>query len=371
MKAEQGRASDREAAHTPPKDAEVTSAEKPFPIWKRLVLAGMVCALFLGGFHLVRNTNTFGPDELCHGLLPAEEMERTLEHSGRLDSEDYKNAPGKDDVEFRCSVRQTSKLLGRDDATVRIGSYQERADFPFESALWVGAAKMSYFSGPATGAVSDSSGWVMLPESCWGKAAESPLMERPPVYVIEAIASNTETKRRELARALVKMANAVSQRAGCAPGNASTDPRPLPAASVKPTDSAKVCGIPGLTLTVPSGTTQDRPVERARSLTTAKADPVWACDLLLDEKDLPYASFAVVRDKRLASAISQSLAHHTPGAGLMASCGGENTYFTMKTGARYGKLARAPRSGMPDEKALFKKFVSAAKKQLNCGNSAP
>ncbi|MFE7114027.1 hypothetical protein ACFU99_01190 [Streptomyces sp. NPDC057654] len=275
-------------------------------------------------------------------------------------------------MEFRCSVRQTSKLLGREDAQVRIGAYQERADFAFTSSAWRTPARMSYFSGPATGGVSDSTGWVMLPESCWGKSGGSPLTEKPPVYVIEASATGAGMKQRELARLLVETSNAISHRAGCAPGNAPTDPKPLPAASVRPTDSAKACGIPGLALDASGGAAQGRPVERARSL-SAEAEPVWACDLFLgeDEKEPPYASFAVVRDKPLASAISRSLTHHSPEAGVMASCGGEDTYFTMRTGARYAKAAEAPGSRLPDEKALFKKFVGAAKKQMNCGASAP
>ncbi|MEV0264966.1 hypothetical protein AB0I49_27000 [Streptomyces sp. NPDC050617] len=341
-----------------------------FPVWKKLVFAGAVCALVLGGLNLGWNTNTFGPDEVCHGLLPAGEMERTLGRSGRLESDDYKNAPGKGDVEFRCSVRQTSKLLGHKDAEVRIGAYQERADFAFTSTAWRAPARMSYFSGPATGAVSDSTGWVMLPESCWGKSGDSPLSEKPPVYVIEASATGAGMKQRELARMLVKTAGAVSQRAGCASGNAAEDPEPLPAASVRPMDSAKACGIPGLALDVSGDTAKGRPVERARSL-SAKTEPVWACDLLLGEKGAPYASFAVVRDTRMTSAISQSLAHHSPDAGVMASCGGEDTYFTMKTGARYAKASEASGSRLPDEKTLFKKFVDGAKEQMNCGTSAP
>ncbi|MEV0277812.1 hypothetical protein AB0I22_15730 [Streptomyces sp. NPDC050610] len=348
----------------------MTGGKRSFPVWKKLVFAGAVCALVLGGLNLGWNTNTFGPDELCHGLLPAGEMERALGRSGRLESDDYKNAPGKGDVEFRCSVRQTSKLLGRKDAEVRIGAYQERADFAFTSAAWRAPARMSYISGPATGAVSDSTGWVMLPESCWGKSGDSPLTEKPPVYVIEASATGAGMKQRELARMLVKAADAVSQRAGCAPGHAATDPEPLPAASVRPMDSAKVCGIPGLALDVSGDTAKGRPVERARSL-SARTEPVWACDLLLGEKRVPYASFAVVRDKRMTSAISQSLAHRSPDAGVMAPCGGRNTYFTMKAGAGYSIVAKGSGTRLPDEKTLFKTFVDAAKKQLGCGTSAP
>ncbi|MFG2179115.1 hypothetical protein ACGFLS_10390 [Streptomyces abikoensis] len=337
---------------------------RPLPAWKKLLFVGSTLTLLGGSLNLAWNTNVLGPDSLCRDVASAAQIQRTFGHTGRLVDTNATEIPRRDSSpqEFRCTVKQTTKLLGREEGHLRLEGSQDPPGYRFPSLNTGRSTETSFFSGRSTGAVSDYTGWIILPESCWkGSAKESG------AYVVEASATGGELKRIELARLLVDAANHVSRRAGCA-ARALTAPAELQApAKPQHTDFTKVCGIDGFSVPPIKSSRQGTPRETTRPLT----DPIWTCDLFLDDSRGPYASFTVARDRLLVSA-ARKKSHGSVNNELVTSCAGNDTYFAMNGSAQYRRMAgRTDGAALPDERALFVSFVKAAGKSLGCGSITP
>lgn len=340
---------------------------RSIPTWKKLLLAGSTLTLLAGFLNLAWNTNILGPDSLCHNVVSAAQVERTLGGTGRLDGSSTKTPPAAGTVEFRCIVRQTTKLIGQEEGYLRLEASGTTSGFRFSALNQGRAAETSFFSGESTGGVSDYGGWIMLPESCW-KATES----RSPggesrVYAVEASAMANKLKHLELARLLVDAANNVSRRAGCASEKMSAPTELQPPTGRQDSDFTKVCGINGFTLPHPRGSGQGKPSEGSHPLPAS----IWACDLFLTENQPPSASFTMTQDKLLVSALSQKN-HRSADNEKFASCNGKTIYFGMNGSAQYRRLAeRSNGTELPDEEALFASFVKAAGSTVGCGNITP
>ncbi|MEU3055022.1 hypothetical protein [Streptomyces griseus] len=88
---------------------------------------------------------------------------------------------------------------------------------PFTTAVWKDPAARSYF---ARGAVSDTSGYIILPRSCWDKVGNiqgSRAITPGPdtVAIVEASVEGGSAHRRSLARLLTHTVQEVAEAAGC------------------------------------------------------------------------------------------------------------------------------------------------------------
>lgn len=354
------------------------SSLRTLPAWKKLCFWGAALTLITGCLNLTWNTNLLGSGQMCHGLLPGALTEDAFNHPGRLHDSPLGSPPRGNDTKFLCQVKLTSKLMpGSDTRYLQVGGSPESPDFQFTSGAWPFPAKMSFFSTGATGAVSDESGWVLLPGSCQPK--ESSDAKNHHVYVVEGSTTGGKMKRLGLARLLVEAANRVARQAGCATETLGAPAQLQTPATTTDTDFFNACGIRGFAINHFSTLTPGNIQERAQKMPS----PIWACDLLLSQDRSPYASFAVVRDQHLVSEISKSLDRtqrpvpngwhargFTGSGGLVASCGGKDTYFAVRIGPGYHATANeSDDSG--DSMSLLQSFVSAVGKKMGCAGIAP
>ncbi|MER6613560.1 hypothetical protein [Streptomyces xantholiticus] len=330
------------------------------PLGRKVIAPVLATGVLAVGAHLGLNTNLFGGDEVCGGLVSTDAAAAVFPSSGRVsDREGLDSRPG-DRLAFTCTVESSSFLPGSDTEHLRISGTRERGDFPFtDDGRWPSPAKVSFFSGGGTGAVGDDHGWVLLPGTCT-TAADGPA-------IIEGYAPEGSDPA-TLARLLTAVANNAAERVGCGgngalvpPGALATPPEPQ-----RP-EKGVVCGLAGLAFPGPNGqgaaqeTVQDAP------------GPTWACDVP------GYAIYAVTQEPRIIEAIRSSPGyeeqprlvgrqvsgfdpHH-----VVADCAGTPTYFSLELGQKYHDAVGAP--GTPRIQELFDTFVEAVGKRFGC--SAP
>ncbi|MFI1798711.1 hypothetical protein ACH427_15360 [Streptomyces sp. NPDC020379] len=341
------------------------------PLWKKISFAGAALTLLAGSLNLALNTNALGPDDLCGGLISAKQAQRTLGHTGRLADNGF--ATGGSAPEFHCKIEQRSALLGHDNSYLWVDGNQQLANFPFVQPRWAYPAEMSFFSGPATGAVSPSDGWILLPESCWRQPTRYDGTAVPHVRTVEVSSPGHRLESLEMARLLVEAANNAARLDGCSDQKLKAPAYITPVAEPKATKFSDTCGIEGFSLPTVAGVERSGSRERSGNFDA----PVWTCDLLPREARSPSVSFAVVRDKTLVSALTQSIDHlrvqppHGWKArgdmrtGLVTSCKGEDTYLSMHlsdTKAGWDEAA---------SQSLFTSFISTTSRKLGCGNVTP
>ncbi|MEU2873657.1 hypothetical protein ABZ769_31400 [Streptomyces olivoreticuli] len=341
------------------------------PLWKKISFAGAALTLLAGSLNLVLNTNALGPDDLCGGLISAKQAQRALGHTGRLTHNGF--AAGGSAPEFHCKIEQRSTLLGHDKANLWVDGNQQLANFPFVQPRWAYPAEMSFFSGSATGAVSPSDSWILLPESCWRQPTKHEGITVPHVRTVEVSSPGHRLEGLEMARLLVEAANNAARREGCSDQELKAPTEITPVAEPKTTNISSTCGVEGFSLPAAAGVERSGLRERSRRLDA----PIWTCDLLPRGERSPYVSFAVVRDKTLVSALTQNIdylraqpphgwkARGDMQTGLIISCKGEDTYLSMHlSDAKAGLDETAAQS-------LFTSYISATSGKLSCGNVTP
>ncbi|CAL9594452.1 hypothetical protein [Streptomyces sp. enrichment culture] len=330
---------------------------------RRAGLARKVAAPFLAvavlatGAHLWWNTNVFGPADVCGGLVPTDAAQAVFSASGRVSDRDGLADRSGDQLDFTCTVENTSLVPGSDTGRIRVSGSRERGDFPFtDDGRWPGPASMAFFSGGATGAVGADHGWVLLPDAC--TTSDGPA-------IIEGYAPQGSDPM-QLTRLLTEVADNAAERADCAAGLHLTAPDRLPAAAEqRRVGNAAVCGVKGLEFPgVPERRAEA--TEKVQDGTGA----TWSCEVT------KRATYAVTQEPHIVAGIRSSPGYteqpHTAGHQLsgfdkhhvVADCGGTPTYFSLEFDEAYTSEVDAPDT--PSTQDLFTNFIDAAGKQFGC-----
>lgn len=247
------------------------------------------------------NTDMLGQDDFCGGAVSSAEMGAVLGGTGRLTQElDYESD---DPYGFHCTVRRTSKFVGAEQPTADIELIAETADFPFQSRTWKNPSEMSYLTDAATGAVSETKGWVLLPQNCWDPLTTTKTRNKVPVV---KVSTDKAAPRPAMARLALRVAQHVMKAAGCSQQNFPEGPLSLqgPEGSGLPrqSDPQKVCDLDSFSL--PDSALVNASVRLGTERTTAGAR-TWACDLYLKGQELPKQGLQDAATPQITFAVSQ------------------------------------------------------------------
>ncbi|OCC09868.1 hypothetical protein [Streptomyces sp. PTY087I2] len=324
------------------------------------------------------NTNAWGDDAVCEGTLSSGDVQATLDVPGRVSQVSSQTAIGRS--EFTCVVERTSRFIGQDNLRMKMKTGTAEGAFPFTTAVWKNPAARSYF---ARGAVSDTSGYVILPRSCWDKVGNiqgSRTIAPGPdtVAIVEASVEGGSAHRRSLARLLTHTAQKVAKAAGC-----SADEPAEPAAFVAP-DAPRtaaphnLCGLKGFSL--PKAALAQGLAEPGHEQLN-EASHTWACDVDLDGTDGARISFAATTDNIILDAAlrEEKEFKKLPGANgsvvgtdeAILQCAEGKVYFAANWSAEYqGVLLDRTHNRQPSysdvRRATFQNFLDAAAASRNC-----
>ncbi|MEU3249606.1 hypothetical protein [Streptomyces sp. NPDC006997] len=337
----------------------MTNGSRRAGLGRKIIAPALAVVVLAVGAHLWLNTNLFGDDDVCGGLVSADAAEDVFSHSGRLSDRDGPDDRPGDLLAFTCRVETSSFLPGSDDEHLTILATRERGDFPFtDDGRWPNPATVSFFSGSgtrATGAIGADHGWVLLPDAC--ATADGPA-------VIEGYAPEGSDPVR-FARLLTEVANHAAERADCASERPLTAPTALTSApKARQVDAGTVCGLRGLEFPGPDGVTG------ARETVQDGTGPTWSCAVH------DYATYTVTRDPHLVAGIRSSpgyeeqprvAGHQVSGFDprhVVADCAGTPTYFSLDAGDDYLSALEEP--GAPRLRELFENFVDVAGERFGC-----
>ncbi|MEU8622742.1 hypothetical protein [Streptomyces sp. NPDC048623] len=327
---------------------------------RRKAIALLLAIALLGvGAHLWLNTNAFGRDEACGGLVPTDSAAAVFSSSGRVSDGSGPDTRPDDRLAFTCTLESSSFLPWTDTERIRISAGRERGDFPFtDDGRWPNPAAVSFFSGGPTGAVGavgDDHGWVFLPGACT-TAGEPAIVEG---YAPEG------SDPVKLARLLTDVANRAAEGADCRGKEPLRAPAGLAApAGPRPVRNGAVCGLADLEFPVPGQRTKatERMQEHIR--------PTWACEIA------GYATYAVTQEPQIVNGIRSSpgFKEQSPVAGrrvsgfdprhVVADCAGTPTYFSLEFGPSYNDAVGTP--GTLRMQDLFDNFVESVGKRIGC-----
>ncbi|MBB5116618.1 hypothetical protein [Streptomyces eurocidicus] len=334
----------------------------------------VVCMGILAGLHITFNTNTFGPDRPCNGLVSAQDMQDAAGGSGRLSSRQHPASIGHDENEFTCTTRVKNSLPGRNNITIDIRAEDTAtADFPFSIPNWGHTTPdMAYFNG---GGVSDTNGWVLLPEKCWSSKSRSNPRNSAVRRVVTINIADGHGDSLKVARLLTNAANSVAEKSGCAsPETPVPSELQLPA-KPRQAEPGAACALPGFKLPETISSEVLTPWESR----TQDFSSTWLCHLSKENEGTPFTSFAVSQDPRLVASLAQAVGTGKVGTGwqarghigkVVANCAGKETFFGMNSYAAGWTNAEHERL-LPDDRALFVSFVKAASEKLGCAKITP
>ncbi|MFB8037351.1 hypothetical protein ACFC5Z_31345 [Streptomyces sp. NPDC056004] len=326
--------------------------------------------LVVAGLHVYRNTNVLTEDRLCGGLVSTAKANAVLPGSGRLDAQGDGVADDLGDTV--CKVERSSVVLGSGKGMLSVRVWEEDGDFPFEDGAWPDPSEATFFSGPVTGAVYQSVGWVLLPERCW---------TTKPVFV-RVSPGESASGARAFATLITDVAHVVAAGAAC--GDLPAGPgKLLPPRSeaARPVSEGRVCGLGGFSVRdkVPVGTKVLEAGQRAPA-------GLWSCTLSLDDdsRDVVRAdgfmTFTASRDPLLIAAVKKS-----PGTSkgkapdgreaevvdpqkIVLSCARGELYLAAEVKPQYLE-ARKRHPDLPRSDAHFESFVKSASKAYGCGTA--
>ncbi|MGA5043834.1 hypothetical protein [Streptomyces arboris] len=324
------------------------------------------------------NTNVWGDDAVCEGALSSGDVQAVLDVPGRVSQVSSQAATGRS--EFTCVVERASRFIGQDNLRMRMKTGTAEGAFPFTTAVWKDPAARSYF---ARGAVSDTSGYVILPRSCWDKVGNiqgSRTIAPGPdtVAIVEASVEGGSAHRRSLARLLTHTAQKVIRAAGC-----SDDELGEPAALFAPdaprtTVPHNLCGLKGFSL--PKAALVEGVAEPGHEQLN-EAPHTWACDVDLDGTDNARISFTATTDNTILDAAlrEEKEFKKLPGASgsvvgfneAVLQCAEGKVYFAANWSTEYeGVLLDHTRNRQPSYsevwRATFQNFLDAAAASRNC-----
>lgn len=350
---------------------------------KLTVLVGAVVVVAGAGLFSWWNTDVLGQDDFCRGAVSSAEMSAVLDGTGRLTQDlDYESD---DPYGLHCTVRRTSKFVGASQPTADIELTAETAVFPFQSRRWKNPSDMSYLTDGATGAVSETKGWVLLPQNCWDPLSTP--KTRNTVPVVE-VSTSKATSRPAMARLALRAAEHVMSSVGCSQQNSPEAPPRLqgPEGSRQPhqTDPQKVCDLDGFSL--PESTFGKGAVGLGTERATAAGSPTWACDLYLKGPELPkqglqdaerpQITFAVSQDPNVVNGVlrdqdAKDLRRMRGGSILKCRQGGD-IYVGMNLNDAYG--SSLDEQGEPTSERtrgeLLSSFVEAVSAERGCDPAA-
>ncbi|MGW0734446.1 hypothetical protein [Streptomyces sp. NPDC002851] len=323
---------------------------------RKIIAPALAVVVLAVGAHLWLNTNLFGRESVCGGLVSAESAGSVFTKSGRIADGVALDVESGDRLDFTCTVDSSSFLLGSETESLKISGSRERGDFPFaDNGRWLSPARMSYFADGATGAVGSDHSWVLLPDAC--TTDDGPA-------IVEAYAPEGSDPMK-VSRMLTEVANNAAKSANCAGKQALSAPDALIAApNARPSESSAVCGIDGLQFPGKKG--QANILERLQDRTK----PVWSCEVE------GHATFVVTQEPHIIAGIrssrgyeeqAQVAGHRVSGFDswhVVADCSGRPTYFSMDIGQSYHDAMGQP--GVPRTLDLFENFVDTAGKRFGC-----
>ncbi|MCZ7459788.1 hypothetical protein [Streptomyces sp. WMMC940] len=334
----------------------MTNSKGRFTRGRKAIIAALALCLVAAGVHVSLNTNLFGRDRVCGGLVPAGKAADAFGESGRISDGVELNGEANDPLTFDCIVDSTSFALGFEVKELRVSGERARGALPDATLDQVdGAARMSYFTGDTTGGVYGRGGWILLPASCTNDAG--PATAR--------VSLGEDTDPLATARLLTEVANNAAKKAKCAGEKPLAAPQAVTAAAQPSTvKDGEVCGLGGLTF--PGRKFQAGSTERVQD----RAKGIWACEV--EDR----ATYVATQDPHLLAGIQASPEYEKqqPVEGLnvsgfddqriVADCSGTPTYFSLKTGQAFQDDTDYPET--PKWSELMENFVKVAGKQYGC-----
>ncbi|WP_162793893.1 hypothetical protein [Streptomyces paludis] len=327
-----------------------------------IFLAGSVAAT--AGMFLWSDTNILGKSDFCDGQVSLPDLESTLDTRGRISAV---NPPS-------CTIERTSRFSGSTDARISFATSLDYPDFQFQTNVWKEPSTMSYFSGEISGAVSDTRGWIILPNSCWDTSEPAtPTRER--VRTVQVKMEEGTSGREDLARILLHFAQNKSSAAGC-PDIKLTDAPQLshPESSDSDTDSDNACGIEGFKL--PGSVFVNNKAKPGSEQYGDRNSKSWACDLHFRGPGELKTSFAVSTDPNIVENVKNmdSLSDLPKKVGrihdgrMVLNCAGVDVYFGMRFYPEYSRilLDQDKKSYAEAHRALFQSYIDSAGKQYSC-----
>ncbi|WP_411574528.1 hypothetical protein [Streptomyces fradiae] len=325
-----------------------------------IILAASTLAVASAGFFTWRNTNFLGPDSFCQNTLTTSQLEEVL-GQGRL----TQNSPdeGTSDVyDFHCSLQRAS-ILSERQSTLSIDLTPETAAFPFQTRTWKEPSNMSYLVDSFTGAVSETKGWAILPDSCWEKIPMSTGNKSVPV--VELNLQGGTSSRSAMAHTLVRVTQHVTETVGCSAQVSTTAPVRLigPTESSERTDASNACGLTGFRL--PAGMLLQGKLRPGTERFTTSGGTTSACDLFLVGGDEITVTFSASQDATIVDTIRRS---GTMRDLELAVCRNHEMYLGVSVNDPYADLAgedSVERLTAAKSEAL-QSFKAALMQQKNC-----
>lgn len=341
------------------------------------VVAALVVVASLTSVYCWWNTDVGGPDAFCGGTVGAGDVQAALDGPGRVSEVASQSVPGH--PELSCTVERTSRFTGSPDTRMTVKTGTAQGAFPFTTAVWKDPAARSYFSD---GAVSGSSGYVVLPQACWeevgnlqGRRVVAPGQET--VATVEVTVKGGSADREGLARLLARTARRVAEAAGCSHGGDGEPGALSTPAAPRSTNPQDVCGIQGFSL--PKASLLDRVAEPGQEQLT-ETSRVWACDMDLAGTGDARLSFAATTDATIISAALRepdTFKNLPDDMGVYGStqavlhCGKGDVYFAARWNNEYdGVLLDHTRNTTPSyadiRRATFQAFLNTATSSHSC-----
>ncbi|MFD4020078.1 hypothetical protein [Streptomyces sindenensis] len=332
----------------------------------------------LTSLHCWWNTNAWGDDAVCEGILSSSDVQAALDVPGRVSQTSSQTATGRS--EFNCVVERSSRFIGQGNLRMTMKTGTAEGAFPFTTAVWKDPAARSYF---AQGAVSDTDGYVILPKSCWDKVGNiqgSRTIAPGPdtVAIVEASVEGGSAHRRSLARLLTHTAQKVAKAAGCSDGEFG-DPATLFAPDVPRTAAPhSLCGLKGFSL--PKAALAEGVAEPGQEQLN-ETPHTWACDVDLDGTDDAQVSFSATTDNTILDAalrkgktfkkLPEASGTAVGANEAVLQCAEGKVYFAANWSSEYeGVLLGQTRHRQPSysevRRATFQNFLDAAAASRNC-----
>ncbi|MFJ8822663.1 hypothetical protein ACIREE_12840 [Streptomyces sp. NPDC102467] len=355
---------------------------------KRAVLTGgtLVVLLALTSLYCWWNTDVLGDDAYCDGKLASADAGSVLDSAGRISAVTTQVGTGSGRAEFRCTIERTSRFIGTGTQRLTLRTGTESGSFPFTTAVWKDPASRSYFTNGATGAVSGSGGYVVLPKACWSKVgafqgSRIVVPDDGSVTTVEAAMDQGSADPAALARLLTGLAQKVATDAGCAEPEPARPPVLAAPSDPRDTDARAVCGLKGFSL--PAATLPTAAAEPGTEQVNRATAHTWACDLALSGTSGARLSLAATSDPTTLEAVrndSDAFEELPGGKGrattnqALLKCDTSDVYFAARFNPEYKSLLmdRVRRAGDPAstavrlEQTTFQAFLDSAAASYGC-----
>ncbi|MFJ3173817.1 hypothetical protein ACIPJK_23960 [Streptomyces roseus] len=265
---------------------------------------------------------------------------------------------------FSCKVQRTSKFIGGDQPLLEAELSFDKADFGLgDSRLWKNASASSYFEGGATGAVSRTQAWVLLPTDCAREIR--PASQRADVPVLKMNLIRGHSNPAALARAAVSTAQHVAKGLGCADPTALNMPSRLQG----PTDDtapADTCGIKGFRL--PEAALFKGKAEPGTARATGHGSRTRVCEVMLQGPGDPRITLSVSNDPAITEGVRRDETA-TQGSGrTVTACSSGALYVAVSFNDAYRDvlLDRGKDAYDTARSALFDSYRQAVGEDYGC-----